>query len=421
MTASITGGYQSLTLTQLCNVLTAVDHNKMNYRAVRVFFAVVSQLATRNAAQRAIGKRTPVRFELSELQTLTGKRKQYVRRALTDLKQAQLLRFSASEIVLNPEPIDGAQALLLDAVGKGRSVNRLVPLPRRIIRYLAQCSLPSVTKALIAYMIRGLSKRRDGRINNRGSVKSNWIAKIAGISLRAAKAARRVLITMGLLSEDTDSTQRKLNRTGAYFEINIDWPGETQAPESAPQPAETKEACTKFSPPAVGICTKFSPPNQRRTTPSENKNQKPQSGASKKQSLGSPNLNNIQADDLKRMSRLLKLYEQAVAQGWLGASEANLLFFIASAIRVKRTPCQDPIRAFIAIIRNDLRAHITQAQEDAARTYLASYRQQLDSATIISSNNQNDNSTQGLKSVKEILSKMLDGVSESLDIQPQGS
>ena len=263
----------------------------------------------------------------------------------------------------------------------------------------------------------GLSKRRDGSINNRGSVKSSWIAKIAGISLRSAKAARRVLISIGWLSEDTNSTQRKLNRTGAYFEINIDWPGQTQDERFRTSALCQGKMCVrKLHPlPQLKTVLKVAPPNKRHKTLSENKNQKTHpSGASKKQELGEPNLNNIQLDDLKKMSRLLKLYEQAVAQGWLEACEANLLFFIASAIRVKRTPCHDPIRTFIAIIRKDLRSHITQAQEDAARNHLHAYRQRqhAGSAAAILSRNQHDDPPRGLSSVKVLMPEFLQGLFE---------
>ncbi|EKU96594.1 hypothetical protein Lepto7375DRAFT_0059 [Leptolyngbya sp. PCC 7375] len=417
MTTSIAGGYEPLSVIQLCNVLTAVEQKNVSYGAFRTFFAAVSLLSTRNAAQRATGKKMLVCFELSELQTLTGKSKRYVQRALSNLKRAKLVDVSSSAITLNTEPIEGSQELLSKAAGKGRHVNRVVPLPRRILRYLARCSLPSLAKALIAYLIRGLSKRRDGSLNNRGSVKSSWIAGIAGISLSAAKAARQLLIMMGVLTKDIGSSQHKLNRTGAYFEINTEWQSADEA-----ERARQRQERLKSGPPIAQNGPKSDPPNKRHKTLSDTKNQRTHpSGASKKQELGEPTLHDIQLDDLKKMSRLFKLYEQAVEQGWLEASEANLLFFIASAIRVKRTPCQDLIRAFIAIVRKDLRSHITQAQEDAARKHLAAYRQRPGAETGTPSSHQNDDSFQGLRSVKEILSNVLEGVSESLGIQTQVS
>ena len=74
-------------------------------------------MAVRNAAKRTTGKTTPARFELSELETLTGKSKQYVQRALAELTRANLVEFSASEITVNSQPIDGTQELLDEAVG----------------------------------------------------------------------------------------------------------------------------------------------------------------------------------------------------------------------------------------------------------------------------------------------------------------
>ena len=81
----------------------------------------------------------------------------------------------------------------------------------------------------------------------------------------------------------------------------------------------------------------------------------------------------IQPGDLKRMSSVLVLYNQAVEAGWLNGSEADRLFFIATAIRVHRTNCNDHVRVFVTIIRRNLRSYITQAQEDSARLQLKNY------------------------------------------------
>ena len=241
------------------------------------------------------------------------------------------------------------------------ALRRLIPVPRRILTIpCSDARQPSVAKTIIAYLIRGLSRRRDGSINNRGSVKSSWIAMVAGICLSAAKAARSFLIALGLITKDTQSHQFKLNRSGAFFEINTAW--------------EEMRHDSEFGLPTVQNNKKFGPPMKEIKTLTDLNNQKTLSGASKNHH-GEPTLNDIQRGDLKRMSNVLVLYRQAVKAGWLQGSEANQLFFIAAAIRVHRTNCNDPVRVFVSIIKQDLRSYVTQGQEDSAREQLRVYRE----------------------------------------------
>ncbi|MEM6251292.1 MAG: hypothetical protein AAF821_00075 [Cyanobacteria bacterium P01_D01_bin.156] len=410
MTTSIAGGYKSLSVIQLCNVLAAVEQKRISYKAFRIFFAAVSMLATRQAVQRIKDSTTPVEFSLDEIESLidtTSKRS--IKGELTQLRAANLLQFSASEVKVNVELVEGAEERIDQITGEGRSGRRLVPVPRRVLRYLARCSKPAVAKAIIAYLIRGLSRKRDGGIHACGSVKSGWVAKIAGISLRAAKAARRNLIDLGWLSEDIGSFQRKLNRTGAYFEIDINWQlGEIGAQSKDRKAIQSVEECSNSALPTSPKCAAFAPPNKDEKTLSDHKNQKTHSGSSKKR-LGEPQLNNIQPHDIKSMPRLLALCHQATAQGWLEASEANMLFFIAAAVHVKQTACKDPVRVFVSIIRNNLRSHITQAQEDHARRKFHAYQQKSRSHMGLSLSISINNKTldKGIHAMKGLVPQVL--------------
>src|SRR6185295_10835404 len=80
------------------------------------------------------------------------------------------------------------------------------------------------TKVVIGYLVRGLSiARGTGEINPKGTVKASWIAETFGLSHRAVKYAQATLRSLGWISKDTESRQRKLNRDGAYFAINEQW------------------------------------------------------------------------------------------------------------------------------------------------------------------------------------------------------
>src|SRR5262249_12779770 len=142
-----------------------------------------------------------------------------------------------------------------------RSWRRPVPMPRSLLRFLASCSRPTLAKVLLAHCLRGLTlDRRSGEVRGRGTVKASWIGETFSISLRAAKSARASLILLGLIGKDTGSVQKKLNRDGAYFELNLVWSRTNPAPRASAE------------------CQGSAPPKRRLQTPSDLKDQKTRSG-----------------------------------------------------------------------------------------------------------------------------------------------
>ena len=278
MTTSIIGGYYCLSVTQLCNLLFAMAKGIITYRDLRTYFAIATMQASREAAKRTGSKVAP-QFLLEEVYKLVGcVGEKVAKKSIRALEKAGLLEFSLSKITLNKEPIPGSEELLEEATGRGRRPRRLISVPRRVLRYLARCSKPSVAKTIIAYLIRGLSRRRDGTINNKGSVKSSWIARVAGISLRAAKAARRLLTILGLLTVDSNAHQCRLNKTCVYFEINTAWEEQGSESEFALPPGQSE--------------SELAPPLKDIQTLTDLKTQKTSSGASNSHHR-EPTLNNI--------------------------------------------------------------------------------------------------------------------------------
>jgi hypothetical protein len=89
-----------------------------------------------------------------------------------------------------------------------------------------------------------------------------------------------------------------------------------------------------------------------------------------------PTLRNVVPADLWRFDRLEALYGQAVAAGWIPPSEAQALDFIAAAVRARQVEDGDPVRIFVATVRQHLWHHITLDQEDHARRTLTRFRDQ---------------------------------------------
>lgn len=371
-------GYKTVTPVQLSNILCALEKGIVTSQCLRVYFVCLAVVAVREAARRYQKKQGAkpkelARYRASELQRLTELPANAVRRALVQLKRAGLIVPSETTITFNTEPITGSEELL-KTLSCGRSSRRPIPFPRSMLRFLAQNRSVTLAKTVIGYAVRGLSlSRRGGDISRKGTVKISWIAEAFGLSERAARSARRRLIEMDWITRDSGSTQRKLNRDGAYFSINLDW--------TFVKPNKTGGRKKKnFAPPTPQKCTDFAPPYKDMKTSNEAKNQKTQvsepSGAGFEEGRGQkPLLRNIESRDLFSFGRLESLYEQAAKAKWIEPCEAAALNFVAAAVRAREVG-RDPVRLFVGIIRKKLWPHITQAQEDRARQALVRFREE---------------------------------------------
>lgn len=365
------GGYKTITVLQLCGVLAAYDAGEIGIRDVRVFFASAAAVAIREAAIRSGRARKEqgkelARYRLRELSRLTLLDEADVARAARRLARAGLVRIAEDAIELAREPNSKAVELAGAVCGGSRSPRRPVPMPRPILRLLAKSERIAFIKTLLAYLIRGLTLHRgSGEVSGAGSVKLTWIADQFGLSERAARYARRELIKLGVLADDPGSSQRKLNRHGSYFTVNLDW---ADAPASrmteailAPLPAKKSP---RFAPPLRDKGTSFGTENQgtRRGEPSGLRGASEWERGTKE---CRPSLRNIRPDDLRRTKRVLELYEQASRAGWLVPSEANRTNVVAAAARATRAQ-GDPARIFVAIVRRGLWHHITGEEEARA-------------------------------------------------------
>lgn len=379
---TVIGGYELVPVVSLLNLLSALEEQMIGYRAFRVFFAALSQLATRNAACRTAkkqGRRAPVpMFRLEELYQCVGGDPAHIRADLRSLEAIGLLTFTGEAITINAQILSCGENRIAEGVGKGRSKNRLVPLPRRLMRYLSRCSKPSVAKVMLAYLIRGLTRLRDGTINTKGAVKATWLAHIAGVSIRAARAARALLMSWGFITGDDSSNQHQLNRNGARFEINPHC-----VPDHDTRELVRSERMKEFAGPPASNLKEFAPLNKEHRTLSDKENQKRGSGV-QRQGKNPPQLKHIDVLDLRDVGRLLELHRQATKAGWIDSSESSRAFFVAAAVRARQAQACDPVRVFVVLVRRNLRSHISQAQEDEALRLLRDHLQAAPKRRVLS-------------------------------------
>ena len=82
-----------------------------------------------------------------------------------------------------------------------------------------------------------------------------------------------------------------------------------------------------------------------------------------------PSLRDVTPADLRDLDRVLALGAHAVAQGWVPAGDATQLTIVAAAVHARRVG-HDPGALFVALLRAQRWAVLTQADEDCARRWL---------------------------------------------------
>ncbi len=378
-------GYKTITPIQLANAFFILERGEITHESFRVYLACFVMVAVREAAARhAAKRRRPTKtipcYRIAELARVTAIKEASIKRALKVLKRIGLVEFAESQIKITKTPLPGSEEWL-DALSCRRSSKRPIPVPRSLLRFLAQNRSATLTKTALAYVVRGLSLSRHGDLSGKGTAKVSWISCTFNVSERAVNYARARLIEYGWIDRDRGSVQRKLNRTGAYFSINLDWkflaPGKLNVQRDKSEPI--------FAPPPSGKCPVFAPPYKYQKTSIESKNQKTHAEALRSgfclkgkgeetppptvKDLPPATLKNIRAEDFQHLNRLEELFFQAAASGWITGSEASALDFIAAAVKAREVGC-DPVRLFVAIVRRRLWHHINQAQEERARVAL---------------------------------------------------
>jgi len=97
--------------------------------------------------------------------------------------------------------------------------HRLIPVPRRLLRYLAG-GCPKVTVATILGHLMRCLYYRQGECRPQGHCKASWIARVFGVSVRQVKKARHGLEDLGLLQRST-TVQWVMNRYGQTMTVNL--------------------------------------------------------------------------------------------------------------------------------------------------------------------------------------------------------
>lgn len=350
------GGFVFIPAMALISAWWAYKRRIIELGDLRVWLASHELVAERCALQKG---RVPA-FRIEELVTLLRVRDNVrIERAVRRLQRVGLLTWSRSKIsfVKSPADIRVASNDLVATIESVTNHRRKVPVPRRMLRFLATTRKPAVIATLMGHFLRCLYYR-DRACSPSGLCKASLIASVFEVDIRSVKAARKQLEGQGLLiRHQTD--QWRMNRWGPSVEVNLTWsaPSLVKRRKSPPRPAD-------FS-------TVSPPPESNRELSSKEKTRNAdaphRSGACMRREPDSVSLRDVRNEHLRDGRTLRVLYQQAVGEGLISASESDELRFFAAAEHARVRSSTNPPGLFVAVIRRGLWTYITQREEDAAR------------------------------------------------------
>lgn len=400
------GGFQFISVVHLCAVWTAYNNQRIHLSDIRFWCAAQEMVARR--CQLPAGKQPMYRQD--EWQSLTG-REGGITAAIARLQTAGLLTREMTALTF-PSPIIETNTPLDTMLAQIPNHHRRIPVPRRLLRFLAKSGSRVLLATIFGHLFRCLYYRQ-GQCRAEGFCKASWIADVFGVSPRAVKTARQRLEALGFLQR-TETPHWARNRYGQKMTINLQWDGILGVPSGAHTPAH------EIAPPSASFSNEIAPPDSHRKLLTEQKHQNPALGrptgvlstlfvqaqeclrngttlleepapsggisaitttphaqsspvSVQPPSLPPPRLQHVLVPDLRDIKRLLLLYTQAVQVQMVDSSEADRLNFVALAQHVLRFQPQNPGGLFLQLLRQRRFAFITQEEEDIARRRLLAY------------------------------------------------
>jgi len=358
--ASIVGGFVRVPVASLMAAWRACRSAPLGVGDFRAWLACREMKARRFALD---DDRAPT-YTAAELARLCGISDKRARASVNRLVDAGLLEWSDSAIGFPDHALEDEG--LVDSIGGGRGS---VAIPRRMLRLLAGGARPALIATALGILLRCLSRRRAG-FDGRGRVKASWIARAFGVDLRRVKAARAELVTLGWIDPEP-SDQRAENRWGRAYRIDLGWDRAKEGGRRLPPPAPLRR-------PAIATPSVDPDPLPEREKDQEPAGRGP-AGVELNVSGGpskpppAPNLDDVRAEDLRDVGRLLNLHRQAVDRKLAGGSEDGRLKFLAIAEHARVVGTVNPCGLFARLIRRGLWHFATLDDEDAARRRLHEY------------------------------------------------
>lgn len=348
------GKYSLIPATALCAAWQAYREGRIRFIDLRVWFAA-HEIVERRCV---LAKNRLPSYRLEELAVLVGSGAgEHLQSSLRRLMDTSLLEWTSTRIDFPPCEVGAGLANMLRLVANYR---RKVPIPRRILRYLATARQPAVVATILGLCLRGLYHRA-GVCHAGGTCKASWVADMFGVCIRSVRRARQQLEELGWV-KPLAMPHWHQQRYGESFVVNLHWRNPvTSRPSLSPRRPSSE--------------VELSPPVSHKDLPAEVQHTEPAaagpSGASGwEKAPKKPMLRAITDIDLTDPHRLNILWRQAIEARVAHRSSAERLNFFAAACHARRVGRRNPAGLFATLVRRRLWATISIADEDEARAAL---------------------------------------------------
>lgn len=233
------GGYLTVTLPQVAMLWVARREKAIGPLAFRAWWAVLEMRCRRDVAALDGGgdKREPF-HGIGELQRLLGLERgpasmKPLRAAVRQLEAAGLLVWSDTRprLAVSPDQYRGDTEGVFTFINAVENKRRLVPVPRRWVRWLAAGQSRARGGAAVVSLIRCLYVR-DGKLDPNGSWAATAAAPLLGLSDRALQGARRELVAEGMLKAHATPPWYQ-SRYGLRLSVNLGWSGTPTEPPAS--------------------------------------------------------------------------------------------------------------------------------------------------------------------------------------------
>jgi len=269
---------------------------------------------------------------------------------------------SLDDVTLSERVTHRAQAMFSQLHQDTR--DKIVKIPRRLLKLLVQCGRRIVRVATLLGMLLTtmLTKRTDRYGGYKGCCKAEWIAKLFGVNVKRVNLERAQLIAEGWFHR-LPTPQRVRNRWGEWVALNPARSGSAEPVENF-----TSDA-SEVQPLQPDGALEVQPPLTEPVPPTElGKNQglsrtREDTGASQQHQLEEPTWTDIKLRDLRDDARSETLRQEVIRRGYVKDTQPQRINFFAAIAHALRGAKKNACGLLRTIVEKGLWDFLTEADE----------------------------------------------------------
>jgi hypothetical protein len=294
-------------------------------------------------------------------------------RAFSELKAIQVLNISDTGIgfaqslddVTANERVKQRARAMFDQLHLDTR-DKLVKIPRRLLRLIVQCGRRIVRAATLIGMLLTtmLTKRKDRYGGYKGCCKAQWIANVFGVDASRVKSERAKLIEEGWFTREP-TTPRARKKFGQWVRLNLIPPKPIASPGAPPagNPPKVQPQNAAADPKVQPLLNPSLSSSEESLNNQALTARDPDSGAYQPPASQQPSWTDIKLEDLQSDTRSEQLRHEAIHRGYVKDTPSDRVDFfaaIAHALRVSKTNACGLLRT---VVEKGLWHVISQADE----------------------------------------------------------